>query len=172
MTSAPSAHAHGDNSGRLQSDVVAVAEEGKRAQEILARVLKDKVHGSTVQPLVDSAKKALSRAYAANLAKDTSTAVQLSKVALADAKAAEATLLWAQADNRARAAATRFSELQAKHKQVKAMVTELEAERAQLVLEVDKLREAERARKTHDAKRELEEAGKRKQKARERKKSP
>lgn len=158
------AHAHDGGGGKLPPDPAPVAEEGKRAKTILDRVASDTESLPAVKPLVDAGRKSLARAYAAHLASDAIAAQHLSKVALAQASAAEAALGSAKAEAKAKAIQDRVAALRAKTKELRAAVTELETERAQLRLEIDKRREAEKTRRATDTKKELDDAGKRKAK--------
>lgn len=169
LTGAP-ASAHADPTGRLPPDPKPVAEEGKRAKTIVDRLAADAETAAVVKPLLESAKKALQRAYAASLAGDADASRELSKIALAEATAAEATASSAKAEAKATQVAARVATLKTRAKEVKAAVDELEVERTRLRLEIDKLRKDEAARRAGDARNELDETKKKKPTAKKDKK--
>lgn len=140
---APVALAHGSAGGvQLPPDAEAVAPEGKKAKELLAALPADAPVRAAIADPVKKAKLALGRAHGAKLAGDEDGARLLSRVALAWAQAARATVQAVQTEKRAADGETRTKTLKEKIARARALLTETEARKLQLTAEVSKAEDA------------------------------
>ena len=139
---APSvARAHGGGSAggaQLPPDPPAVAPDGEKAKAEIAALasLEDARLVAAVDATLDRARKALGRAHGASLAGDKEGARLLSRLSLAWARAARAVVRATEAETRADAAQAKVKDLKEKVERAKALVTETESRRRQLLTEI------------------------------------
>ncbi len=133
-----SALAHGGDSGgqQLPLEVHTVSPDGGRALEILTRLEKDAARASIARESIGKSKRALQRADGAAAAGDTEGARLLSRLALAHASAADATLRARDAEAKANQAQTTNAELHDKLVRTKTLLAETQAQRGQIAAEL------------------------------------
>jgi chromosome segregation ATPase len=144
--------AQGGGSGgeQLPADAPAVTPDGEKAKAELAALAKDPRSAKLAGAAMGKARAALSRAHGAHLAKDAAGARDLSRVALAWAKAARAVLRANEVEQRAKEAQTKAEDLKERLERAKALLVETEARKAPLSSEIARV-EAESKRSTDKA---------------------
>ena len=129
--------------------------QGAQAKETLSRIEKDTASAAFVKEALFHGKRALQRADGANAAGDADGAALLSRVALAHATNAEASLRAIAAEKKANEAQTKAKDLQDKLIRTRTLLADTQAQRGQVTAEL--VRADEDAKKASERSRSKEE---------------
>jgi len=132
------AYAHGEAGAQLPDDAPAVTKDGEKAKAELARVggSKEAAPKELLSEPLGKGKKAIARAHGASLAGDEIGAKLLSRVALAWAQAAGATLRAFETEKGAEVAEVKATAQKDQIQRKKALLVEMEARKLSLTKEV------------------------------------